>query len=228
MRSLAIALTVVGLAVSFSAQAHGSAVIEQLSGPHSMWFGKSPSYLNVGTGQTFRVDSPAMIDWVEIRLGNSGEPQSGVPSGLASDVLHIDIRSLNGGTLGAIVDSAETNGFEQPPGWTPPPPGIDKRYWADVRFDFTTPPELAPGNYFFGAYNTSPTMYSVAWNFTGNPYSDGEGWSMRNNQWQVHPPQGDGDMWFRIGLTEAIIPEPSTFVVWSLLAGLGLWYRQKK
>jgi len=231
MRCLFAFFVAAGLVVSFSGPARSSVVIEQVQGTGSKWFGENPTYSNVGTGQTFRIDSPAMVDWVEIRLGNSGEANQGVPPGSATDVLHIDIRGLNGSALGGVLDSAETTGFVQPPGWTPPPPGIDKRYWSDVRFDFTTPPELAPGKYFFGAYNEDPTTYSVRWDFTGNPYSDGEGWTMRNNQWQVHPSHGDGDMWFRIGLTEAVVPEPTTLLTWSLLTIFGItlgWRRRKQ
>jgi hypothetical protein len=94
-----------------------------------------------------------------------------------------------------------------------------------------TPTSLAAGTYWFSMPGAGQDIEQAATNAAG--YDDG------GFAWCSYSPDPlldrflatSGDMYFTLDGSGGVIPEPSTLIIWSLLAGMGLgvgWWRQRK
>lgn len=126
--------------------------ISQTDGTASAWFGQSEGYVNVGQGQSFRVNQEGWISEIQIYL----EPSTGMPD--PSDQIICDLRTLSDGK---ILQSQSI-------------PGFTDGGWKSFSFD----KKVTPGNYIFTCYfHRSYTLrdenYVIHGNSNDNSYLDG-------------------------------------------------------
>ncbi len=130
--------------------------ISQTAGTAKAWFGASPSYVNVGQGQSFQVTESGFFEQFQIYLSSTTSSTNSTDSG---DIITCDLRD----SAGNVLQSVSINGFT---------PGNEG--WQT--FDFNSLTYVTPGIYYCTSYVSNPVaehVYNIHANSDGNSYPDG-------------------------------------------------------
>jgi hypothetical protein len=126
--------------------------ISQTEGTAEGWFGASPTYINVGQGQSFQVTENGFFDQFQIYLTSTQPTDSG-------DIIVCDLRDSSGN----VLQSATINGFTAGNGG-----------WRIFNFNALT--YVTPGTYYCTCYISNPIAdhwYSCHANTNSDSYPGG-------------------------------------------------------
>jgi len=130
--------------------------ISQTGGTVKGWFGASPSYVNVGQGQSFQVTQSGFFEQFQVYLSSSINSTNSTDSG---DIIICDLRD----SAGNVLQSSSINGFA---------PGNEG--WQT--FDFNSLTYITPGLYYCTLYVSNPIeehVYNIHANSDDSSYPDG-------------------------------------------------------
>ena len=163
--------------------------ISQTEGTAKAVFGYSPSYINVGQGQSFEVTEPGFFDEFQIYL-TSDQPTDN------SDIIICDLRNNNGN----ILQSVSINGFAAGNGG-----------WQIFNFNQGT--YITPGTYFCTCYVNNPAVdhwYNCHGNTDSASYPNGDRWFSTGGNpgdwgtWSAYP-SNNWDLLFKVKIILPII-----------------------
>ncbi|MBA7497933.1 hypothetical protein ES704_00667 [subsurface metagenome] len=132
--------------------------ITQTEGTSSAWFGASPTYVNVGQGQSFQVTEAGFFDQFQIYLTSTSSSDSG-------DIIVCNLRDASGNVLQSAYNSGFTAGNG---GWQ--------------TFNFNLGTSVTPGTYYCTCYVNNPIedhYYHCHGNSDGASYPEGTRYDSR-------------------------------------------------